>query len=71
MRVLNATVVNVLLDLAALGKVLKVNCSTGCARNHIHSVLVLAAGRHLKRCWARAGVIYVSKLKLEESTESS
>jgi hypothetical protein len=68
--VLNATVVDILLDLAALRKVLKVDCSTGCAWDYIHSVLVLAAGRHLECCWVegRRG-IYVSDLRLEVGTQ--
>lgn len=49
MGVLNAARVDVLLVLAALSQVLEVHRCTGCAGDHIHSVLVLAAGRHLAR----------------------
>jgi hypothetical protein len=51
-RVLNAACVDILLVLAALGKVLKVDCSAGRAWDHVHSV-VLAAGRHLEVGWSR------------------
>lgn len=44
---LNAAAVDVVLVLAALRQVLEVHRCTGCAGDHIHSVLVLAASRHL------------------------